>query len=48
MIIKKLVLHNFGVYASTNVFEFKGNISYLTGTNFIKNLNDLLNLAIEA
>ena len=25
MIIKKLVLHNFGVYASTNVFEFKGN-----------------------
>ena len=23
-------------------------ISYLTGTNFIKNLNDLLNLAIEA
>ena len=23
-------------------------ISYLTGTNFIKNLDDLLNLAIEA
>lgn len=25
MIIRRLVLHNFGVYASTNVFEFKGN-----------------------
>lgn len=25
MIIKKLVLHNFGVYASTNIFEFSGN-----------------------
>lgn len=24
MIIKKLVLHNFGVYASTNIFEFSG------------------------
>ena len=24
MIIRRLVLHNFGVYASTNVFEFKG------------------------
>lgn len=25
MIIKKLILHNFGVYASTNIFEFHGN-----------------------
>ena len=25
MIIRKLVLHNFGVYASTNIFEFNGN-----------------------
>ena len=25
MIIKKLIMHNFGVYASTNVLEFKGN-----------------------
>lgn len=25
MIIKKLTLHNFGVYAATNVFEFEGN-----------------------
>ena len=24
MIIKRLILHNFGVYASTNMFEFKG------------------------
>ena len=24
MIIKKLILHNFGVYASTNIFEFHG------------------------
>lgn len=24
MIIKKLTMHNFGVYASTNVLEFKG------------------------
>ena len=24
MIIKKLILHNFGVYASTNTFEFRG------------------------
>ena len=28
--------------------HFVRGISYLTGTNFIKNLNDLLNLAIEA
>ena len=24
MILKKLIMHNFGVYASTNQFEFKG------------------------
>ena len=25
MIIKKLIMHNFGVYASTNVMDFSGN-----------------------
>jgi DNA sulfur modification protein DndD len=24
MIIKKLILHNFGVYADTNIMEFSG------------------------
>ena len=24
MILKKLIMHNFGVYASTNQFEFNG------------------------
>lgn len=25
MILRKVIMHNFGVYASTNQFEFKGN-----------------------
>ena len=35
MIIRKLVLHNFGVYASTNIFEFNGNkpIALIGGLN---------------
>lgn len=39
MILRKVIMHNFGVYASTNQFEFKGNkpVVLIGGMNGRKN-----------